>query len=347
MDLVERIIPADTVADREAGMLAGQRYLHSCGITAWQDAIVEPLGHRIYRSLGGRGELTGSVIGALWWEREGGLDQIDDVVAFSQEPAPNYRPTSVKLMLDGVIENHTAAMLAPYLGPNLTEEAGIDFIDPELLKEAVTRLDGLGLQCHFHAIGDRAVRLALDSVEAARRANGWNDLRHHIAHIQVIHPDDIRRFRRLGVVANAQPLWATHHPEMDDLTIPFLGEERSGWQYPFRSLLGAGATLAMGSDWPVSTAEVMAEVEVAVNRVAPETRQRASFLTDERITLADALTAFTAGSAFVNHLDDTGTIAVGMKADLVMLDRNPFESHPIGEARVAMTMVGGKAVYEA
>jgi predicted amidohydrolase YtcJ len=250
-------------------------------------------------------------------------------------------------MLDGVIENHTAAMLAPYLDPNDSEKTGIDFIDPELLKEAVSRLDGLGLQCHFHAIGDRAVRLALDAVEAARRANGWNDLRHHIAHIQLIHPEDVPRFRRLGVVANAQPLWATHHPEMDELTIPFLGEERSGWQYPFRSLLGAGATLAMGSDWPVSTAEVMAEIEVAVNRVAPETRHRAPFLSDERLTLADALTAFTAGSAFVNHLDDTGTIASGMRADLVMLDRNPFEDHPIGEARVAMTIVGGNVVYEA
>jgi hypothetical protein len=329
-------------------MLAGQRYLLSCGITAWQDAIVEPVGHRVYRSLGERGDLSGSVIGALWWERARGLEQVDELVSRSQETAPNYRPTSIKLMLDGVVENHTAAMLAPYLlDPRATEKTGIDFIDPSIVKEAVTRFDRLGLQCHFHAIGDRAVRSALDAVEAARRANSWSDLRHHIAHIQLIHPDDIPRFRRLGVAANAQPLWATHHPEMDDLTIPFLGQERSGWQYPFRSLLAAGATMAMGSDWPVSTANVMAEIEVAVNRVAPETRQRTPFLKDERLTLADALIAFTAGSAFVNHLDDTGTIASGMRADLVVLDRNPFEDPPIGETRVAMTMVGGKLVYEA
>ena len=114
-------------------------------------------------------------------------------------------------------------------------------------------LDARGFQLHYHAIGDRAVREALDAIEAARRANGARDGRHHIAHIQVIHPDDLPRFRALDAVANAQPLWAVHEAQMDDLTIPILGPERTGWQYPFGSLLRAGARLAFGSDWTVST----------------------------------------------------------------------------------------------
>jgi predicted amidohydrolase YtcJ len=186
-------------------------------------------------------------------------------------------------------------------------------------------------------------------VEAARRANGPSDTRPHIAHIQVIHPDDIGRFRELDVAANAQPLWACHEGQMDDLTIPFLGEERAGWQYPFRSLRAAGAVLAMGSDWSVSTPDPMLEMELAVERVWFESRGEAEvFLPDERLELIDALAAFTAGSAYVNHLDDTGTLEVGKLADLAVLDRDLFDrgAGAIGETRVVGTFVEGDAVYE-
>ena len=171
-------------------------------------------------------------------------------------------------MQDGVCENFTAAVLEPYLDADghPTENRGISFVDPELLKDAVTRLDALGFQVHFHAIGERAVREALDAIEAARTANGMNDTRPHVAHIQVVHPDDLPRFRRLGAVANAQPLWAAHERQMDDLTIPFLGEPRWTWQYPFASLVRHGAILAMGSDWSVSTPDPLQEMHVAVNR---------------------------------------------------------------------------------
>ena len=134
-----------------------------------------------------------------------------------------------------------------------TDNAGISFVDPELLKDAVTQLDALGFQAHFHALGDRAVREALDAIEAALIANGPSDNRHHLAHIQIVHPDDIPRFRRLGAVANGQPLWAAHEGQMDNLTIPFIGPERASWQYPFASLVRAGAVLAFGSDWSVSS----------------------------------------------------------------------------------------------
>jgi predicted amidohydrolase YtcJ len=223
-------------------------------------------------------------------------------------------------------------------------------VEPQALKGYVTRLDALGFQPHFHAIGERAVREALDAVAAARAANGMSDTRPHIAHIQVIHPDDLDRFRELGVVANAQPYWACHEGQMDNLTIPFLGPERSTWQYPFRSLRAAGATLAMGSDWSVSTANPLLEMEVAVNRVSDVSRgEEPPFLPDERLDLVDALAAFTAGTAWVNHLEtEIGSIEVGKASDLVVLDRDLFDrsAGAIGEARVVGTFIDGKPVFE-
>jgi predicted amidohydrolase YtcJ len=267
--------------------------------------------------------------------------------------AGRLRANSVKIMQDGVLETFTGAMIDSYLGPDgrPTDNRGISFVDPVALREHVTRLDAAGLQVHFHAIGDRAVREALDAIEAARQANGPTDTRPHISHIQVIHPNDVPRFAALDVVANAQPLWACHETQMDTLTIPFLGSERSTWQYPFSSLLRSGARLAMGSDWGVSTPNPLLEIEVAVNRIYPESRDEAvPFLPEERLTLEDAVAAFTLGSAYVNHLDDvTGSIQVGKLADLAVIDRDLFapDAGPIGDGRVLATFVEGQPVYEA
>jgi hypothetical protein len=263
----------------------------------------------------------------------------------------------VKIMQDGVCENFTAAVLEPYLDASglPTDNRGISFVEPDLLREAVVRLDAAGFQVHVHALAERAVREALDAIEAARTANGMTDGRHHLAHIQVIHPDDLPRFRTLGAVANAQPLWAAHEAQMDELTIPFLGELRATWQYPFASLLRHGAVLAMGSDWSVSSADPVEEIHVAVNRMMPpdyphRVDNREVFLPEERLDLPSALAAFTMGSAFVNHLDtETGSVEVGKRADLTVLDRNLF-AHPadeISSARCLQTYVEGTRVFAA
>ena len=152
-------------------------------------------------------------------------------------------------MQDGVAENFTAAMLEPYCDGHghFTDNSGISFVPPEILNEAVPHAGRAeGFQVHFHAIGDRAVRECLDAVEHAIARNGRGDNRHHIAHIQVVHPEDIARFRELGVAANMQSLWATLEPQMVELTLPFLGSPRDAWQYPFGDLLRAGAVLAAG-----------------------------------------------------------------------------------------------------
>jgi predicted amidohydrolase YtcJ len=265
------------------------------------------------------------------------------------EPLGHYLPKTVKIMLDGVVENHTASMLEPYLDGDgsPTDNTGIDFIEPGLLREIVTELDRRGFSCHFHAIGDAAVRSGLDAVEAARVANGWTRTRHQISHIQVVHPDDIPRFSRLGVAANAQALWAQDGEDQAVLTRPFLGAERAGWQYPFGSLLRAGTTLAMGSDWGVSTADVMDQIDAAVTRSNHDEPDRPLLNESERITFLDALSGFTAGSAYVNHLEGTrGTLALGMLADLAVLDSDPTRGGHIRDASVAMTVVGGRVVYE-
>ena len=359
MGLVGDLAPPPTAAEMDAGLRSGQAYLHSLGITAWQDAIVEATeqnNFEAYLRAGADGTLTARVVGALWWERARGLEQIDDLVALrARGTSGRFAATSVKIMQDGVCENFTAGMIEPYLDAEgrPTDNRGLSFVEPGLLKEAVTRLDALGFQVHFHALGERAVRESLDAVEAAREANGMNDLRHHLAHIQVVHPDDVPRFRRLGAVANAQPLWAAHEGQMDELTIPFLGHPRATWQYPFASLVRAGAMLAMGSDWSVSTPDPIEEMHVAVNRVmAPDYAYRVGtrevFLPEERIDLATAIAGFTMGSAYVNHLDDgTGSIEEGKLADLAVLDRDLF-AHPVDEisaATVQLTLVGGQRVY--
>lgn len=251
-------------------------------------------------------------------------------------------------MQDGVAENFTAGMLQPYCDGHghATGNSGMSFHDPEVLREALPRLDELGFQAHFHAIGDRAVRECLDAVEAARDA-GWRDTRPHISHLQVVHPDDVPRFASLGVVANMQMLWATHEPQMDELTIPFLGgeqAERVRWQYPFGDLARAGATLACGSDWSVSTPDPWAAIHVGVNRADAESTR--PFLPEQALTLAQAVAAYTAGSAHVCGWD-AGRLVPGALADLAIADRNPFAApaSEIGETRNAETWVGGVRVH--
>jgi predicted amidohydrolase YtcJ len=365
MALVSRLAPDVSAEDYLYGLLEGQRYLHSLGVTGWQDAIVGGYAGMqdpgvTYREAAASGELTSYVVGALWWERDEGLAQIPSLVERRAEyHHDRFRPTSIKIMQDGVAENFTAAMTGPYLDRcgHATDNSGHSFVDPAALKEAVAALSAEGFQVHVHSIGDRSAREALDAFEHARaelarlgRADA--DLRHHIAHLQVVHPDDVPRFAALGVAANMQALWAIHEPQMTELTIPFLGEERSRWQYPFGDLHRTGARLVAGSDWPVSTPDPMAAIHTAVNRTGYGEEGRAGtdpFLPEQALTLETAFAAYTSGSSWVNHRDDAGVLRDGAVADLVVLDRDPFAGaqQKIGAARTVSTWVDGTPVFEA
>jgi predicted amidohydrolase YtcJ len=351
MNLVAQQIPRTTLEDRIAGLRYARDMLHRFGITSITDAteaIVGPDDLMAYAALDDRGELDLRVVASLWWDRNQGLEQIENLKSLREEfdKGGLLRPTTVKIMQDGVMENYTAAMLEPYLVESGTK--GIPMVEPELLKRAVTALDAEGFQVHFHAIGTAAVRQSLDAIEEALLENGQLGNRHHISHLQMIHPDDVPRFRELDAIANFQPLWATADEYVTELTIPFIGEERAKWMYPIKSVQEAGGMIAFGSDWSVSTANPFPQIETAVTRLVATGEDVPVFLPEQRIDLESALVAFTINAAFLNkHDDQTGSIEVGKLADLIVIDRNLFDIEPadISETRVLLTLFGGEAVY--
>jgi predicted amidohydrolase YtcJ len=375
MRLVARLVPPASAADLRAGLLVAQAHLHSLGITRFQDACVGAAGEigipdvfDTYREAAADGVLTCHVVGALWWDRGRGLGQIDDLLARRERAGRDadgrdaggrdadgrgrFRATTVKLMLDGVCETFTAAMSAPYLGR--PGERGRLFIDPDTLREATGRLAAAGFQLHFHAIGDLAVSTALDALEALpaeQRRTG----RHHLAHLQFIAPRDLGRFRALDAVANFQPLWACSEPQMEELTLPFVGPERAAWQYLIGTLARGGTRIAFGSDWPISSADPLQEMHVAVNRVKSERLGRPGepecedpFLPAQAITVDEAIGAFTSGVDWVNHEEDrAGRLVPGMRADVAVLDQDLYTipSGEIGSTSVATTVASGQVVF--
>jgi predicted amidohydrolase YtcJ len=364
MRMVAALVPAASRAELRAGLLAAQAHLHSLGITRFQDACVgsaSELGipdvFDTYRQAAQDGALTCHVVGALWWDRGRGLGQIDDLLARRERAGPGdgrerFRATTVKLMLDGVCETFTAAMSEPYLHRH--GERGRLFIDPDTLREATGRLAAEGFQLHFHAIGDLAVSTALDAL-AALSAGPRRAARHHLAHLQFIAPPDLERFRALDAVANFQPLWACNEPQMEELTLPFVGPERAGWQYLIGALARAGTRIAFGSDWPISSADPLQEMHVAVNRVKSERLGRAGeaecedpFLPAQAITVDQAIGAFTAGVDWVNHEEQAaGVLRPGMRADVAVLDQDLYAipAAEIGSTSVVLTVASGDVVY--
>ena len=346
MELLTPYIPPSSPEFDQRGLKYSVDLLNSYGITAITDAWVLRPTLEAYRALDDRDELTLRVVASLWWERTLGLEQILDFKELRSEfTRGNVNAGTVKIMQDGVLENYTGALSEPYFVDGLP--TGIPMVDPEFLKTAVTALDAEGFQVHFHAIGDAAITQCLDAVEAAIGANGNAHRRHHISHLQLIHPNDLPRFRELDVVANFQPLWAYADEYVTDLTIPFIGEERANWMYSIRSVINAGGMIAFGSDWFVSTANPFPQIETAVTRTDAEADD-APFMPHETIDLATALAAFTINSAYVNGIEDvSGSVSVGKLADLIVLDRNLFEipAKEISETKVLLTLFGGKPVH--
>jgi hypothetical protein len=347
--LVSAKMPPTSDAQREEGLLYSVKFLNGLGITAIQDASVNEDDLKTYRKVDDDGALSLHVVGSIWWERDEGLEQIDNIKRLRSEYTKGHIDAgTVKIMQDGVMENYTAAMLEPYILPGKKNVRGIPMVEPEKLKEVVTRLDAEGFQVHFHAIGDAGIRQSLDAVEAARAANGDKGHRHHISHIQLIDNADVPRFKELGVVANYQPLWAYADDYITDLTIPFLGPERSSHMYAINSLEKSGATVAFGSDWSVSSPNPFEEMETAITRLGALGETTEPFLPEEAITLAQALDAFTINAAYVNRAEkDTGSLEVGKRADLAVLDRNLFDIKPaeLSDTKVLVTLFEGKPVH--
>lgn len=362
-DLFAAVRPATSGDLAYQGLLRAQEELIALGITGWQDAMVgadsggiaDPLA--AYERAAAEGRLLVHVVGAQWWLRDGGIDQVERMSERRERAAADHPDRRIdlgttKIMVDGVAENQTAAMLTPYRDEtgHDTCNHGLSFIEPAKLREYVTALDAAGQQVHMHALGDRAVREALDALQVARDANGDTDGRHHLAHLQVVAADDVSRFAPLDAIANIQALWATHEDQLDELTLPFLQDGQVDRQYPFGDLVRDGVRLAAGSDWPVSTADPLAAIHVAVNRAYPGSERSPLGGAHQRLDLETAFAAYTSGSAYVNRRDDdTGSIREGYLANLVVIEPNPFDlpATELHLARVASTWIEGRRVHAA
>ncbi|MBM4335443.1 MAG: amidohydrolase [Deltaproteobacteria bacterium] len=347
MELVARAAPATTAQDLELALGRGLAELARLGVVCAHEANATPAYWDAYLAYGKSGAPGPRVRAALALPPD--FASVDPLPALEAARASAHgdrvRAEAVKLFLDGVIEARTAALIEPYEGG---DERGSTLLAPDALDALVARLDAAGFQVHMHAIGDRAARIGLDAVERARAAAPAGGTRHTIAHLQLVAADDLMRFAGLGVAANVQALWAQADPYITELTIPLIGDERSLDLYPIGSLFANADVVAAGSDWPVSSADPLAAIEVGVTRRADDSGPGPGWLPEQRADLAQMLAAYTRGGAWLDGEErERGRLAPGMAADLVVLDRDLFElePHEISSARVLWTLADGETIW--
>ncbi len=347
--LVSKLLPRRTPADYAAGLKKGLEIANGFGLTSLQEASASEEELKAYADADAAGTLTARVNASIYVNTDKGVSELPRLMALrSKYRGKRLRADGVKIFADGVLETRTAAVLEPYIG--FGDDRGKANLKPADFQALAIALDKEGFQIHIHAIGDRAIRDSLDALEAAEKANGRRDARHHVAHLELIEPPDIPRFRRLGVVANFQPFWANGDQYITELTEPELGPERSRWLYPIASVLAAGGVTAFGSDWSVSSMNPLDGIEVAVTHREPPKGPGPAWLPQEQIALPEAIAGYTIGGAYLDFREkETGSIEVGKAADLIVLDRNLFEIPPsqIHDVKVLSTLLEGKEVYRA
>jgi predicted amidohydrolase YtcJ len=340
-------LPALSRERRVGALDRATRKLLSAGITWVQDAWVEPDDVATYLAALHAGALHIRVNLALRAEPGQWRPQVDEFLALAATVTATrsegwLTANTVKFFADGVIEGGTAAMLTAYSDCPCSH--GIANWSAGDLAAAVTAFDAAGFQTHIHAIGDAGIRMALDAIEAAQRTNGDRDRRPVITHVQVVDPTDRTRFAALRIIANFEPLWAQLDPLQRVLTMPRLGD-RADLQYPMRTLLRSGAPISFGSDWPVTDYHPLPGIATAVTRQTPDGTPDGGWLAHERLTLAEAVAAYTSGSAFQAFRDDVG-FAAGRVADLVLLDVDVNRVAPLRlhDATVVGTWIAGERV---
>jgi len=344
-------LPPLTDEDYAEGVKYAQRLCNRHGITGVIDAMVAERHMRVYKALDARGDLSLRIAATAKVHPSERVDEALPRLEALRSACHSamVRMHSAKFFLDGVFENRTAAMIEDYC-----DETGGNapvMFEQDHLAALFTAFDAARFQIHVHVIGDGAVRAALDALEIARTRNGsWPSL-HQLAHVQLLDPEDIPRFHRLGVVANIQPLWARHEPSVDSVALPMAGEKRGRWMYAFRSLLDHGAMIAVSSDWGVSTLNPFAIMQTAVTRQPPRHgSNHPVFLPEERISVGDVVRGYTVNAAASAwRSDTTGSLAPGKLADLIILDRNIFtiDPHDVGGTEVLLTLLGGRDVHRA
>jgi hypothetical protein len=348
-------VPAESLEEQASLLKKTLEDMHAVGITSVQDAAVDEHLMSLYKYLYDRQQLDMRVRGSFHIKdlKAPAADILREAQAFRQHWAvdPDFlKADAVKIFADGVIEypSQTAALLEPYLDAagKPTQNRGPSYFTQEGLDQIVTAIDAADFTVHIHAIGDRAVRSSLDAFEAARQHNGKRDNRDQIAHLELISPQDFPRFKSLGVIANFQLLWAEREVYIDEGTVPYLGAERSKYLYPARSLKDAGAIIAGGSDWGVSSFDPFLAMEHGITRA--EFKGRPPLLPEQALNIADMVDAYTANAAYaLKQEKTTGSLEVGKRGDLVVIDRDIFKVDPfdLHKARVLSTYLDGREVY--
>ncbi|HAB15217.1 MAG TPA: amidohydrolase [Verrucomicrobiota bacterium] len=350
MNLVEDITPKPEDTIWEAVLLQKQREANGLGITSIQEALISPRALKVYHTLATRGELTLKVQCALATDAAKPDSQVDDFIALREQytVGDRLRASSAKIFEDGGIEGHTAALLEPYV--DRPGDSGEVYWDLERLTSIGKRLDQAGFQLHVHVIGDKATRVVLDAIEAIRKDNGFSDTRPQLAHLELVAPSDIARFRKLGTVANFSPMWCYSDAWIVEGTIPALGPERSGRLYQIQSFLNSGAVVSAGSDWPITALNPFEAIQVGITRIPLDNPSAPPWTPEERATLPDLIAMYTINGAYANHHEKTtGSLETGKAADFIIIDRNLFDVPvlEIRKTRVLRTYLDGKEVWPA
>ena len=351
MTLFEKVIPPLSLEQNINRVRAGVVLANSVGITAAIEPGVNDETLAPIVGLADAGELTLRSIVSLSpiaWIAGTFDDSVFDYLATREQwRRDNIGVDSVKIYMDGVIEFGTSPLLEPYEDEQYG--SGEYFYEQETVNRYFQRFDEMGLQIHVHAIGDAAIRRALDGFEAMRQANGMSDNRHQIVHLQLIHEDDRPRFGELNIGAVFQSLWAYPDPAAMELDVPMLGEERTWQMYPLASVQKGGGRLVGGSDYWVTDLNPLLAIETAITRQDPWSNEGPVLNADESVDLASMIAAYTINGAYQMKLDDLqGSIEVGKRADLIVLDRNLFEipASEISDATIIATIFDGRTVYQ-
>lgn len=348
--LVARVVPKLTQVEKLNALRAGMKWANQNGLTRVHSAGGDFEELELFNELRQEGQLSVRFYIAYFLNppelRSQDLDAIEQARKTFHDDW--ISTNAVKLMLDGVVESHTAAFLEPYADDPFTK--GALFWDPEKYKAAVAELDKRGLQLFTHAIGDYAIRTALDAYEFAKTQNHTKDRRPRVEHIEDSSTADIPRFGKLGVIASMQPLHA--YPDADTLDVwaKAVGRERAARAWVWKSIAEGGGRYCFGSDWPVVTLNPWEGIQTAVTRETKEGTPEGGFVPSQRLSVAQAVEGYTRGAAYAGHREKTeGSIEPGKVADVIIVNKNIFEidPHSIGDTRVTTTIVGGKVVYEA